>query len=273
MREQAGASDCDDFVDIVVEIADAEVERVDAVGLDADAADHIAVLVERQAAGIGRQTQRRALRTNGRTLFSADSGAKGFEPHREVRARKLRELDAEQRPAGRIGLARVEMFLNDLARGARREGVAARRQIGAGDRLGDRRQLGRRGSGQGGVGAGEDILNVLEAVARGDTAARRHRHTRRRVGHPEDAEHIADAVDHRDHRRPAPRVGFPPRGRNGARDIGRGQVLCGGGGRPQRQRREARDQKRPHRARHPAHCPTVSGMMPKRPYFSMPPLR
>ena len=58
----------------------------------------------------------------------------------EVRAGELAELDAEQRPAlqpARGGRGR-EMLLDDHARGAGREGVAAGGEIGAGDRLGDR---------------------------------------------------------------------------------------------------------------------------------------
>ena len=51
----------DQLVEIVVAVADVAVEAVDAVGDHADAADQRAVLVERQAAGIGREAERRAL--------------------------------------------------------------------------------------------------------------------------------------------------------------------------------------------------------------------
>src|SRR3546814_3405702 len=74
-------------------------------------------------------------------------------------------------------------LLDDLARGARRKGVAAARQIGAGHRLRDRAPLGREG----------DVLRVdIVAIGRG-----RGRRGRARAVHAEHAEHVTDAVGHR----------------------------------------------------------------------------
>src|ERR1700680_2894393 len=58
----------------------------------------------------------------------------------EVRAGQLAELGAEERPAPGVPDARIEMLLKDLVGGARGKGVTVRRQIGAGDRPGDRRR-------------------------------------------------------------------------------------------------------------------------------------
>src|SRR3546814_20031900 len=73
---------------------------------------------------------------------------------------QLAELHPEQGSAfepdgGRRGR---EMLLDDLARGARRKGIAATRKIGAGHRLGDRATFRREG----------DVLRVdLVAIGRG----------------------------------------------------------------------------------------------------------
>ena len=68
-----------------------------------------AVLIKRQAAGIGRQAERRC-------------------GPLEVGAGEARELHAEQRSARRVVDARGEVLLHDEARGARRERVAAARE-------------------------------------------------------------------------------------------------------------------------------------------------
>ncbi len=108
------------------------------------------------------------------------------------------------------------MFLDDLARGARRKGVAAAREVRAGHRLGDRAPLGGEG----------DVLRVdIVAIGRG-----RGRRGGARAGHAKDAEHIADAVGHRDHRRQAPRLRLRDRLREHAFDVGGGQRRDGGRG-------------------------------------------
>ncbi len=77
------------------------------------------------------------------------------------------------------------MRLDDHACGARREGVAAAREIGAGDRLGDRAGLG---------GDGEVLRVDIGAVGRGAGDG-----GRGRAGHVEHREHVADAIGNRDH--------------------------------------------------------------------------
>src|SRR3546814_7497150 len=99
------------------------------------------MLVERQSARSGGGAERRAGGADQRL------GARRAETRHKVAARQLAELHPEQGSAfepdgGRRGR---EMLLADLARGARRKGVAAARQIGAGPRLRDRAPLGREG--------------------------------------------------------------------------------------------------------------------------------
>src|SRR3546814_12065295 len=90
---------------------------------------------------VGRQSSRSGGEA-GRRAFGADQrrGARRAETRRKVAARQLAELHPEQGSAfepdgGRRGR---EMLLDDLARGARRKGIAATRKIGAGHRLRDR---------------------------------------------------------------------------------------------------------------------------------------
>jgi hypothetical protein len=107
------------------------------------------------------------------------------ERRHEVAARELAELYAEQRPARAAVLAGIEVLLNDLARGARRERVALARQV-----------RGRAGLRDGGELGGNH--GVLEPAV--DVAAARHDRARRRARHAKDGEHVADAVDDRDRR-------------------------------------------------------------------------
>src|SRR3546814_9157942 len=108
---------------IVVNVEDIGVAAVNAVAHHPDAADEHAILVERQSSRIGGEAERRA--------FGADQrrGARRAETRHKVAARQLAELHPEQGSAfepdgGRRGR---EMLLDDLARGARRKGVAAAR--------------------------------------------------------------------------------------------------------------------------------------------------
>ena len=98
-----------------------------------------AVLVEREAARIG--ADGRAASAWVRSAARPSAEARG-----EVRAGQLAELHAEQRAAfeSRVRDRRREMSPGRSSLAVRRrEGVAARREIGAGDRLGDRRRRAR----------------------------------------------------------------------------------------------------------------------------------
>ena len=93
-----------------------------------------------------RPRRRRSCRAAGRPGRPTGPSGERFGPtlpcaalRHHVGAGKLRELHAVERARGRLRLARQEVLLHDLARRARREGVARRRQVGAGDRLGDGR--------------------------------------------------------------------------------------------------------------------------------------
>jgi hypothetical protein len=112
--EAARPSHRDQLVQGGVDVIDVEVDAVGAIGDHSDATDHRAVLVQRQAAGIGGKPERRAL--------GADA-AVGLPAH-QVGAGQLRELHAEQRAARLAGLARVEVLLHDLAGGAGGERIA-----------------------------------------------------------------------------------------------------------------------------------------------------
>src|SRR3546814_5909061 len=94
-RRKAGrCGQRDDLFRVFVDVLDFRIETIDAVGHDADAADEHAVLVERQAARIGAEAERRAFGTN-----EAVRGGRAVEAGGEVGARGLAELDAEQRSA------------------------------------------------------------------------------------------------------------------------------------------------------------------------------
>src|SRR3546814_15010207 len=89
--------------------------------LHPDAADEHALLVERQSARIGGETERRAFGTDQRR------GARRAETCRQVAARQLAELHPEQRAAfetGGRGRGR-EMLLHDLTRGTGRDRTGA----------------------------------------------------------------------------------------------------------------------------------------------------
>src|SRR5205085_4642537 len=162
------------------------IDAVDAVGDDADAADEHARLVQRQPAGVGGETERRAFR----------SGAGGARDAHDIRAGERRELNAKERAARRVGVAGIEVLLDDLAGGARAEGVAFGGQVGGGQRLAERRQLGR-------------YRGTFETA--GNRAAGRNRGGGRGTRHAKDGECIADAIDHRDARRRIARLSLVDR--------------------------------------------------------------
>ena len=171
-REARAACDRDQLVQVVVAVRDHEVEPVDAVGHHPDAARHGAVLVERQAARVGREAERRALR--------ADRALRRVPVH--VGTGQLRELHAVERPRRRLRFARQEVLLDDLARRARGKRVARRGEVRARDRLRDRR--GRVGN------------RVAQAVERADhPAARDDVDGPARARHAEYGEDVAHAVD------------------------------------------------------------------------------
>src|SRR5262249_37720785 len=118
--------DSDEFIEVLVVVVGLEIEAIDAVEQYADTADHLAVLIKRQTPQIGGKARRRTAR----------AAAEGFAEAREVRARQLAELHAEQRARRRVLFAGIEMLLHDLAGGAGRESVARGRQVRAGNRLG-----------------------------------------------------------------------------------------------------------------------------------------
>ncbi|ABQ66596.1 hypothetical protein Swit_0225 [Rhizorhabdus wittichii RW1] len=214
--EAAQARRRDIFVVVAVDVVDVRIIAVEAVRHDADAADHHAVLVEREAARIGGEAERRALR--------ADEGGAapgGQVAPREIRAGELAELHAEQRAAGELVVAGRIMFLDDEAGGAGREGVARRGQIGAGDRLGDRRRRERVGGGR----SGDD--EALDVGRRHDAVGGLDRQRRRRAGHLVDGEDVADPVDDRDDGRLVARRGFLDRLRQHLLHVGDGQRLLG----------------------------------------------
>ena len=141
--EAEGGRVGDRLVDVRVAADDAAIEPVDPVGDGPHAAHRDTALVEREPAWIGRQAERRALGPR------AGVGAAPGLHH--VRAGQLADLHTEQRPRGRQPLARVEVLLHDLGGGAGGERLRLRRQIRAGDRLGDGRlivQVGHRHRGQ-----------------------------------------------------------------------------------------------------------------------------
>ena len=175
------------FLGVVINVERVGIEAIIAIAHHADAADDDAVLVNRQAARISGEAQRRALRADQRT-----TAAHRIEPGRKVRAWQLAELHAEQRPAlqPHSGGRRREMFLHDLAGRAGGESVAAAGEIGAGHRLGD-------GSGS---GRHSDALQANAAANRSDAANPIAADNGIGIGpvHLEHGQHIADPVGHRD---------------------------------------------------------------------------
>ena len=105
------------------------------------------------------------------------------------------------------------MLLHDHAGRAAGEGVAARRKIRPGHRLGDCAG-----------GSGRD--DALEVNIGRRTRAQRDR--RRRTGHGIDGEHIADPVRHCNHRRTRPRPGLGHSTSQHALDISHRKGLSGG---------------------------------------------
>src|ERR1700694_491682 len=103
-------------------------------------------------------------------------------------------------------LARVEMLLNNLARGTGRERVALGGKVSARNRLGDGRQL----RGQNG-----DAFEATDGTAPTLDGKRR-----RRAIHLEYTQHIADAIDDRDCRFGAARLRFGDRLRDDLPYIG-----------------------------------------------------
>ena len=204
-----GSGDRDHLVVVEVDIEDVGVERIGGLGHDADPADQEAVLVDRHPARIGREAERRAVRPGiGGAGHGAGDGV-------EVGARELAELDAEQGPARSVGHAGIEMLLDDLAGGAARKRVSVRRQIGAGQRLGDR-GLGRRHE------PARQHRRVFEPG--GDAAVRGDLGSRRRARHLGQRQHVADTVDDGDRRRLAARIGLVHRLQHDAVDIALGEV-------------------------------------------------
>ena len=173
--EAATAGDRDLLVDVGVVVEDVEVERIKARGHHTDTADHGSVLVQRQPARLGGKPERRGLRPDGSVARVAD----------EIGAGELAVLNPEQRSARLLVFLRVEVILNDLAGGARREAVPRRGQVGAGD-----------GHGNGAQSRVEDRVAFEPALytrLRGNPE-------RCRTVHPEHAEDIADTIDHRNGR-------------------------------------------------------------------------
>ncbi len=105
------------------------------------------------------------------------------------------------------------MLLDDLACGAGREGIAAARQIGTGHRLGDRRHF--RGHIQ--------TLRIDERVVQPRLGHRAGARGGARAVHAEHRQHIADAIDHRNHRWQVAARGFAHRLGDDLLDFGHGQ--------------------------------------------------
>ena len=164
---------------IIVHIHHFGIKAIIAIGHDADAANHHAILVERKAARIGGQAKRRTLR--------ADERAADTEPRRQIGTGQLTELHAIKRAGFKPHRARGrrEVRLHDHRGRAGGKGVAARRQIGAGDGLGDRGQFRRH----------RHALRVdIGAVGVGPRGG-----GRAGAGHAIDGKHIADPINHGDH--------------------------------------------------------------------------
>ena len=171
----------DVLFDVSIHVQNIDIKAVIALGDHPDPADQHPVLVQWETAGIGRETQRRPLRPDqGRRPAPRD------EPARNIRTGQLAELHPEQRPAFqacRRGGGR-EMLLHDHTGGAAGKGIAAGREVGPRDSLGDRPRRSRH----------NHALQVdidRRAGPQGDR--------RRRAGHGIDRQHIADPVGDSDH--------------------------------------------------------------------------
>ena len=141
----------------------------------------------------------------------------------EVAAGQLAELHPKERPGGLVELPGIEVFLHDLGRRAGGEGVAFRRQVRPGDRLGDGRHL--RGDKVQAFQAPGHRRTHLGGGADGD-------HGRRPV-HGIHRQHVAHPIHYGDGARQIPRLGLrrhlpnhllnlgvrQPRGRIGALPI------------------------------------------------------
>ena len=76
---------------------------------------------------------------------------------------------------------------------------------------------------------------MLQAITGGDTAVGGHFDPGRRTCHTEQAQHIANPIDDRDHRGVVPGISLLRCGRDDLADFGRGEtLLCGSGSRDQR---------------------------------------
>ena len=130
------------------------------------------------------------------------------EAGRKIRARKLAELHSEQGPRRLALFLWIEMSFDDLACRSGREGIALGREIGGGDRLGDRRLIIEVQRGEARTRHREP--NTLEAAlgARISSAVRRGRDQHlpgARGAHAVHRKHIADAIHDRESRRMASR--------------------------------------------------------------------
>ena len=217
--QRAGQGDA--LIRVTIDIEDIGIEAVDAVREDADPADDHAVLVQREAAGICGKPQRRAFGPDQGRRAGGDAGGK-------VRTGQLAELHAEQgsalQPGG--GGRRREMLLDDHACRARGKGVAAARQIGASDSLGDSASL---------SGNVEPLRILARTIGRIGNAR-----TGRRGGHAQQRKDIADPVGHRDDGRPAVGYRLCRRLRDNPLDIADAERLLGGRGEAGRGRAAAR---------------------------------
>ena len=181
-----------------VEVAGIGIDGVRAVALDADAAHQLAVLVERQAARVGRQPGRQRRRLH-------------------VAAGKARELDTEERTAGREVDEGREMVLDDEARRPRRERVAAAGEERAGAGLGHRHERRRQ-------------IDALEAAPAPALLVRSGPHPRSlgRARHAEAREDVAFLIGDGDVRLQPQPLGLGGGLPDDAIDLGRGQRGIGG---------------------------------------------